>query len=981
MNHPTHIGLPLPHYLPGSDLSQAASRFAAAGAQENGESLDLHTLWRRLWGRKFFILLSTGLCAAVVGVLVFLLPAHYVAHALVLVGSREQQTRSGNVAPRDPALVETYVQILKSPALAAEVVRDLKLYDLPEFNPVLEDEEETGLPSSGFSIRALLAQILPEHQARAGSEVDQTIAAFLKRLNVEPKGTSRVIDVAFDASDPALAATVANKVVDTYIADQAALRADSVTQRADWLHQKVVELQARAQASETEVEKYRDDAGLYRTSTGQPLINKEIEDVRTQLSAAETQRAALEDRLRIARVSGVDVSAAQAGPESASSALGKILDAQIATLQQQLADASATLGPRHPKILALRNEIATLNREKGTQQHGSVKTLEDQLKIATLTEQGIANRLQKLQQNATKLDAAVVGLKAREREAEADHVVLTNFIAQYNETTLARDAIGEEDFHIVSPAATPLTPDRPKKALLIAIAGSLAGFGSCAWALRRNGRTFQSMEEVEALTNERALGLVPSARLAQVSPTGALRQRSTYAKAVRELFAALLMRPGNGSRIILLTSSSPFEGKTTLALSLAALAGLSGHRAILIDADFWKATASNALGLNDGIGLGELLEEKADLSQALLSERSSGFDIIQAGHLSSEPAATAIEYLTDLVVEPLKQRGYEFIIIDAPPVFAVPETILLAAHADAAVLAVRWAKTPRALVQATLKKLRASGALVAGIVLTMVDERRHARFGLQEGYAEAAYFSTESAAYNSWSVAPRASSPHHLRTVSSTRASTSLVPIPGGLSRLLGANRGPASERAGGERLIFPRSREAIVVIGMYERRSADRALERGDMEEFLARMKAVIQLARNRGLDIVHLEAEGGAYPSLNEERLLTLRHAGAFRDSELHHELQENQVNHLFLMGFDSLLSINKIADAALDRGYRVTFISDLIFSAARARARQKLAGYEARGALAISSKEFMRLYAAESARRSRTATRDFREHRTNG
>jgi hypothetical protein len=327
-----------------------------------------------------------------------------------------------------------------------------------------------------------------------------------------------------------------------------------------------------------------------------------LEEVRTQLTTAQLRRAALEDRLRIARASpGLDLSDDRI--ESPTAALSKVLDTQIATLQQQLAEASATLGPHHPKIVAMRNNLATLQRGKRDQQQNALKSLEDQVKVATLTEEGLADRLRQLQQTATKLDAADVGLKAREREAEANRLVLTNFMARYNEASLARDAIIGDDIQIVANARIPPSPDRPKRGLLVVIAGCLSAFGSCVWALRRNNsRTFQSMEEVETLTSERALGLIPCTQLAHISATWAPRQASSYSKSLREIFANLLMSRSHGPKVIVVTSSCPAEGKTTLALSLAALAGLDGHRTALIDADFWKAGASNVLGLHDALG-------------------------------------------------------------------------------------------------------------------------------------------------------------------------------------------------------------------------------------------------------------------------------------------------------------------------------------------------------------------------------------------
>jgi hypothetical protein len=124
--------------------------------------------------------------------------------------------------------------------------------------------------------------------------------------------------------------------------------------------------------------------------------------------------------------------------------------------------------------------------------------------------------------------------------------------------------------------------------------------------------------------------------------------------------------------------------------------------------------------------------------------------------------------------------------------------------------------------------------------------------------------------------------------------------------------------------------------------------------------MNDVITSARDRNLAIIHFEIESDLHSSEISDAVITFGESNAFPDMEL----RERQVNHLFLIGFDDVLSIEYVAQAALSRGYRVTFISDLIVPVAGTGWRQKLVDYEEKGAFAISSTKFMRLYTSENA-----------------
>jgi hypothetical protein len=111
------------------------------------------------------------------------------------------------------------------------------------------------------------------------------------------------------------------------------------------------------------------------------------------------------------------------------------------------------------------------------------------------------------------------------------------------------------------------------------------------------------------------------------------------------------------------------------------MAAQSGQRVLFVDGDFWKSGAGAVLGIRSSAGLADLLEGKAKLVDAVMSDVTSGADIILPGKFSRASLVAWIGKLPELL-DTLKSQ-YDVIIIDAPPILAVSEATLLAGHADA----------------------------------------------------------------------------------------------------------------------------------------------------------------------------------------------------------------------------------------------------------------------------------------------------------
>ena len=341
-----------------------------------------------------------------------------------------------------------------------------------------------------------------------------------------------------------------------------------------------------------------------------------------------------------------------------------------------------------------------------------------------------------------------VGIRLRELERinAANKSLFENFLSQAKITS-AETTFDVRDSRVISPATKPGAPSFPKKKLILSLAlvvGCLIGIGGgVALDMLNSGFTTQrEIEEKLGIPVLASITLLPpgertiNGKVLDPSTYCHMKPLSRYAEAVRTLRMGVQMADvDDPAKVVLVTSSIPQEGKSTIALSLAFSALKAGLRTVIIDGDLRHPSVSRFFGLEKGPGLVDLLTGQRSVEQTIVS--SNGLTVVPAGSKSQNPPDLLGSARMKGLVENMRE-SYDYIIIDTPPVGPVIDAKVAMQLADKVIFVVRWQMTTREMVAQSIDGLNAERKL-AGIALAMVDETKVPRYGPYSYYSSYHY--------------------------------------------------------------------------------------------------------------------------------------------------------------------------------------------------------------------------------------------------
>ena len=388
-----------------------------------------------IWSRKFLFVAVFGVAVMAVVYYLATVDVSYTPQTRLLVENAENAfTRPQSTLTQrttvDQNEVVSQVQVLLSADLAGKVIKDLNLAQYPDFRSA-----EAGDSSFLSSLLGMFGKSQPPSR----ETVDQRLVEkFFKKLNVYPVSQSRVIVIEFTASDPALAAKVADAVAETYVLATREVKYSAAKSAMTWLAGEIGRLRQTVAASEAAVEEFRARKGLFRTERT-TLDAQELAGVNSQIILASAARSEAQARARSIRSLLQKNGAVDGSSDVLRSTVIQRLREQQVTLQRTYADQAATYLPSHPRMVRLQAEIEDFSRQIRSEALKVVNGLESEARVQGAREASLRASLSKLKTKASTSNQDEITLRALEREAEANRSLLQSFLQRFTEASARQD--------------------------------------------------------------------------------------------------------------------------------------------------------------------------------------------------------------------------------------------------------------------------------------------------------------------------------------------------------------------------------------------------------------------------------------------------------------------------------------------------------------------------------------------------------------
>ncbi|WP_306888057.1 GumC family protein [Ancylobacter amanitiformis] len=732
-------------------------QIAGVAKQEDSESFDFHHIVDFALRRWLLIVAIASTFVIVAVVISYSLTPRFTSTAQILLDSSSRNNLGvaimGAEEQRDSTMVDSQIAILTSLNFLKRVVERENLIQDPEFGerPVARSWFDTMRGWLGFApaTRASLADSPGANVAAKGDispAIRDTVARLRAALTVERVTRTPILSVSVTSISPQKASNLANAIADAYIVDQLENRYEAARRASSWLSDRLQSLREGLRKSEQAVQKFRSDNNLVSVDS-RTLNEQQLSEVNAELVQIQTEAAGKLAKYEQARQLMASGGKVEAIPDVMSSGVISDLRGRLAATSAREADLVSRYGERHPLVVNVRAERREIERLITGEISRIVANLKNDYEVAKSRADAMSANVAAVSGQTTADNALTVHLRELERDADANRTLYETFLGQAKLTS-EQSEVTIQDARIITPAVVSSAPSFPKKKILVAVGGLLgvmAGIG-IALLMEMLNAGFNSPRQVEESTGLPVLSSIEWVDLSGEKGKDSVpvldylisKPLSRFSESVRSLRAGVQMSDvDNPPQVIELTSASPGEGKTSLAIALAVSAATSGKRVLLIDCDLRRPSVSQQFGLTERAGLVELLAQTASSEGILYRDKSSGLYVLGSGAKTQSPPDLLSSGRMQSLVEQLRQ-SFDLIVLDAPPIGPVVDAAVLAPIADKLVFVVRWNSTAREFVRHSLERL-AGDRKVCGIAFNMVDLRRTPKYGRYSYYSSAYY--------------------------------------------------------------------------------------------------------------------------------------------------------------------------------------------------------------------------------------------------
>jgi capsular exopolysaccharide synthesis family protein len=714
----------------------AYSRYPALQFEKNS----LRQYWRIIRNRKWVVLTTLVVLVTIVTIGTLLTRPVYRAEVKVEIGREAERIMTGQrIADVEtanvfnPLYLQTQVDILRSRDLARRVIQRLNLAEHEEFksksaelSTLSENERDTLL-----------------------------INEFQRRYEISVGRLSRVVSLAFDAHDPKLAAEVANALAREYIDWSMENGLRGIESAKAFLEKRVREAEEELRKSEAAFQQYAAEHKIISLDDRGNITVERAAELNRQLAELQNERRAAEALYyRSLEVPPDEL------PPVINDPTVQALTRELGKQKQELANLLARYQPAYPAVKQVQEQVEQLEMQLREAKHKIVKNIETQYRVARKREQDLMASLTQSKEEALRQNREAIGLNMLKQKLDTDRKIYDDLLQQLRRAGVEAE-FRPSNIRLVQSAEVPLFPVRPNKPLNIGLSlviGLALGVG-LAFFLEYLDNTINTSEDVERYLQLPPLGAIPSlqslvkrkvvaatggqSNTALAHPTEELLSNheplSSFAESYRALRTSLLLSSAeHAPHSILITSSHPAEGKTTIVTNTAISLAQTGVRVLVLDADMRRPRCHRILGIKNEVGLSTYLSRGIALESVIQEHEVPNLYVLTAGPVPPNPAELLSSSKLRVLMEEL-QGQFDHIVIDSPPITNVTDALIVSPLVEGVVIVVKGGETPREAVMRTKQALLDVNARIFGVVLNCIDLSKEGYYYRYHHYYHGSY--------------------------------------------------------------------------------------------------------------------------------------------------------------------------------------------------------------------------------------------------
>lgn len=567
----------------------------------------------------------------------------------------------------------------------------------------------------------------------ADARREDVVTAIQENVFVELGLNTRLARITFTSRDPAVTAEIANAYAEALASSNLVDKSATAAQAEQYLLTEMAEAKAKLQDSERAMLAYARRTDLTTTivpgqDRGGSLRAQQLGVLTDQMALATSRRIDAQQQWQ-----QVQNTPALALPEVQDNRALQDLVRQKAELEVVKAADGDTYTDKYPGVTSTIAQVEEIDAQISQLAENVKRGYQVRYNSAVQAERQMAGTINQLRGAAMAERERTVDYNALQREVEANRAFYDGLLQRYQEVAAA-SGLPSENIVVVDRAETPISPSSPDIPKNMALAGMLGLIAAMGVGLlrERSVSVVRTADDAEQALDIPNIGMIPAVSSKQRVDVEMLNPRSPQSEAYYSAAVGLHQIAGNKlPKVVLVTSCTPREGKSTSSIGLARSYAAMRDRVLLIDGDIRRPSLAAMLGARIGPGFADVLAGTASLDAVVQKLDDQRFDLIIAGNADQDPVGLLS---SDAVGKSLAAlaKDYDVIIIDGPPILGIADPILLAAHAEIAVFVVESGRIETEQLRVAMARMP-SDLPTASILTKFVAKEAGVKYG-SRGY-------------------------------------------------------------------------------------------------------------------------------------------------------------------------------------------------------------------------------------------------------